>query len=150
MNLEKQVVSQKYAIKLRDLGVKQESYFEYYLYPVNVHGEAPVLLMKKNDSKRKFTNDYCYAYTVPELLATMPGRNKYWNIKGKWSNDWWLKISQCWLERTDEGMKNGWYVNYYSDMDEHQLIDKDDFGANLADQIAKVRIYLLENNLITP
>lgn len=88
--------------------------------------------------------------TIDELLAIMPGRNKYWNIEGKWSNDWWLKIEQSWCGRDEDGrMKNCWSVNYFSDGDGYKLIDKLTFHDNLADGLIEMLMYLDENNLLS-
>lgn len=138
MTIEQQVVSLDIAKRLKELGVKQESYFEWYLYPVNVHGDAPTLLMKKSEAKRRFTNDHCSAFTVTELGEMLPclvEKQKQFDLR---------------IEKSDTG---NWLIEYSRwfadcDDDEERLIHLE-VATTEADARGKMLIYLLENKLIT-
>lgn len=146
MKLEDQVVSLELARKLKELGVVQTSIFGWTSF-----NDGTADLDFRYDGNLIPPTE-CAAFTASEILDLMPGRNKYWDIEGKWSNDWWLRVDQSWGAindpKPDGSMQNTWSVNYYSDMDTHKLINQDSFSKNLADETAKVLIYLIENKLI--
>ena len=58
--------------------------------------------------------------STEELLDFMPPRNKYWEIHSRWSNDWWLTITQSGSGSRKSpygGMKNMWRAEYTDDND---------------------------------
>lgn len=155
MTLEQQVCNLQLAKKLKELGVKQESLFVWY------QSNHSIMLADKDklfwycahrDNNSTWNTEKLSAFTAAELLDMMPGRNKRWDIDGKWSNDWWLRIDQSWAardkRRADGKMQNTWKVDYVND-DDTPLRDEMSFGENLADQVAELLIYLLEKGLLT-
>jgi hypothetical protein len=71
MNLEQQVCGEALALRLRDFGVKQESLYEYYLWPVQDNGDAPTTLGERSKTNQIAANDHAAAFTVAELLAEL-------------------------------------------------------------------------------
>lgn len=142
MELNKQVISLPLAKHLKKLGVKQESVF-YWVGSNEVFYGPQFVHIESGD---------CSAFTASELLAKMPGRNKYWDIEGKWTNDWWLRVNQSWAEHTrrneDGSMINTWYADYYNDSDQ-RLRDTLDYQENLAESIGNLLVYIIESKLFS-
>jgi hypothetical protein len=65
---------------------------------------------------------------LESLLELLPGRNKYWKIPGKWSNDWWFNIDQTWVRDDNGKYVLGFSINYYGDNRETKLLDSGIFG----------------------
>src|SRR4051794_23551991 len=76
MNLEQQVCGEANAVRLRDLGVKQDSLYEYYLWPVQDNGDAPTTLAKRSRADQIAANDHVAAFTVAELGEMLPLNRK--------------------------------------------------------------------------
>lgn len=136
MQLEQEVCSLELAKRLKELGVKQESYFFYR------HNE------KGNYELCEDEGEFCHhkiipeehgisAFTVAELGELLP-----WYIESGF-----LKHPKKWLKIEKWGNVDGsteWNVNYYNEFI-GDIIAKID--STEADARAKMLIYLLENNL---
>jgi hypothetical protein len=78
MKLENQVVSLELAKKLKELGVKQESYFWWYpehqqLLSDNTLSTVPTMLVDRNYRRGTSPNgDFVSAFTVAELGEMLP------------------------------------------------------------------------------
>lgn len=124
MKLEQQVVSLELAKRLKELGVKQESYFCYALKEANEYGQSleidnPPLAHKTGNWD---TDTFVSAFTVAELGEMCPTYMQ--TYKAKDYPEWY-----CSTLSTRGG--------------EHQL------EANTeADARAKMLIYLIENGLM--
>lgn len=124
MEIENQVVSIELAKKLKELGVKQDSYFdwgdwghknpiEYQIFHGSIRPGEPITRIAS-------------AFTVAELLDIAPASTSI-------------------LKRTDIETKTK--PRYYVETFEHYRYDED-CDENPANALAKMLIYLLENNLI--
>jgi len=130
MKLEQQVCSLELAKRLKELGVKQESYFRHVRL-----SDKPDLTEDWYILDRKPTDylEIVSAFTVAELGELLP------NIVMKDEQDWWF-------ETLKNGSGTSWMVCYEA-KDESDVIV---FHAPTeADARAKMLIYLLENKLIT-
>lgn len=132
MKLEQQVVSLDLAKKLKELRVKQESYFVWYTNAGTGH-----LLYLGDDGMRPMEAKTYSAFTVAELGEMLPrevefeGQFYYWE-SGKnddLSNRWFYKYETAHIRLPVERLCMG--------VEETE-----------ADARAKMLIYLLENNLI--
>lgn len=144
MKVEDQVVSLELSKKLKELGVKQESYF--YWYVVNDGDGIPpeVVPQQKQytktrigeykDGSGKWEENYYSAYTVAELGEMLPAEIKH---NG---NNFGFDCG-----RLDTGK---WRMTYTNNKLQEYVEVFDE--ATEADARAKMLIYLLENNLITP
>jgi len=123
MKLENQVVSLELAKKLKELGFEQESLF-YHLQ--NTFGDKKYLgIVDKTGNNPKGGNTYYSAYTVTELLELCPPSTSI-------------------LKRTDVIGKNP--PRYYAE--NWDTAYSEIYNENPADALAKLLIYLKENNLI--
>lgn len=124
MTLQQQVVSLELAQKLKELGVPQESYFDWYLmpssnYPTNLSCSAKLM--------RKRCNDFCSAFTVAELLQFLPA-------------------STCLVKKTN--IKNPAEVRYYAETFEHHpAISPNLHDENPANALTKLYIELYDTTL---
>lgn len=126
MKLEQQVVSLELAKKLKELGVKQESYFHWREL------EDATFLVSDCDCSSPDGDDIA-AFTVAELGEMLPSIIIDFELKYR------LKI-----EKTDI-----WEIIYEEVTNENEkgfLLVADD--QTEADARAKMLIYLIENNLI--
>ena len=72
MKLEQQVTSLEIAKRLKELGVKQESYFYHVQFNVGEReGGEKSFLMDERQIKKPLTNDAFSAFTVAELGQTV-------------------------------------------------------------------------------
>lgn len=149
MKLEQQVVSLDLAKRLKELGVKQESYFIYYPHHAKVATANRYFLQSIYDSNYDeglWPKKYAIsAFTVAELGEMLP-----------------------WMVQTDNGLmyfseltKNGptpavgkeWEISYTTpdgDGGHDEVLQEFVASADTeADARAKMLIYLLENKLIT-
>ena len=167
MNLKQQVVNLKYAKKLKKLGVKQKSLFywtkAFYADGFNLSWGLEYKEMNKlrffeyGDKKIKDVEN-CSAFTASELGEMLPLRNKYWSDKlpeEKWSNEYWCEINLIWSGQDKKGRpKNAYSINYIGDLDKRGfqifLLDESISDENLANAMAKMLVYLIENNLYDP
>jgi len=129
MKLEQQVVSLELAKKLKELGVKQESYFYWNTDFPKVVDRTRIVTAPIN-----FGNRYISAFTVAELGEMLPfaieTKGLIWQLDmmkesdGKYYCIYLNKMSGAWLEA---------------------FIGQD----TEADARAKMMVYLLENNLVS-
>lgn len=141
MNLEQQVVSLELAKKLKELGVKQESHFQWEIYFYfgkgrliweDYHKGMPIY--DTADVRQYY---YYSAYTVAELGGMLPVRVDSDSFEG------YLQSNK---DRTISSKKVFWNV-YYRTVDGiyiHKVTADTEANAR-----AKMLIYLLENKLIT-
>lgn len=134
MKLENQVTSLELSKRLKELGVKQGSAFYWYF--------------SIDDNKWKITDnellkderwEWCSSFTVAELGKMLPR-----SIEMKSSD---IGFRGVWLS-IGKTIDNDWYVMY---SDPHPANKYRTFAENAettADSMAKMLIYLLENNLI--
>jgi hypothetical protein len=130
MTLEQQVVSLELAKRLKELGVKQESVFVYIktkhakgIYYVT---EAIKPLLSMPDT------EWYAAFTVAELgemLGTKEVQGKSHVLYWKTRDDWTAKVT-CWWDGKQP------HATQYT------------VATTLADCMAKMLIYLLENKLL--
>ena len=152
MELEKQVCSLELAQKLKELGVVQESYFQWYLIN-DADGEYPTVLKRSTKRNRATCADYCPAYTVAELGEMLPKQmDNHYKVKQMYP---FQKGSQVHLTCYFNERSNECGVNYNGRMNlPNDELDQEQYWygelANTeADARAKMLIYLLENKLIT-
>lgn len=141
MKLEQQVTSLEISKKLKELGVKQESYF---WHRVDLHGgENKIFIQPTDEISRKCTSseetypalykNYA-AFTVAELGEMLPD---HIHLEAK-------ELKQVlFIAKKDDGK---WMVGYsdYETEGTPPILDTE------ADARAKMLIYLLENKLLTP
>jgi hypothetical protein len=88
--------------------------------------------------------------STEELLEIMPGRCKYWEVPGRWTNDWWLQINQAYAKVGVVNQygrpKNTWYADYVDD-DDKPLREGFPFHGSLKEALIELLEYLKENNL---
>jgi|HubBroStandDraft_2_1064218.scaffolds.fasta_scaffold16400_5 hypothetical protein len=136
MNLEDQVCSLEYAKKLKELGVKQESYFYYYPNSFNKEGYYIVC----DDTRNIEINDkFISAFTVAELGEMLPDEFKW-----KYSKYQYLMIYR---KKYD-----GKYIIRLIHSHDCGMGTRDDLitefsGKKEADVLAIFLIYLIENQM---
>lgn len=121
MKLEQQVVSLELAQKLKELGVKQESYFMWNNFDREewlIDLESKLREMSLTPRVGAIIGDFASAFTVAELGEMLP-KNVQFPTPQREGKGW------CW--RNEEG-------NHFVDTE--------------ADARAKMLVYLLENGLI--
>lgn len=139
MKLEEQVTNLELSKKLKELGVKQESEFEWYTHN-NKENEAWVT----NDPGEYATFGdelIASAFTVAELGEMLPD-----SIEGDEGMKFDLDI---WRDRETKG----YVISYWWDEDTRKKSDmqiQSFESKSLADAMAKMLIYFLENKLIAP
>lgn len=167
MNIDQQVTSLELSRRLKELGLKQESYFNYalngmacgYDCPNETHND-PAHLFCLNESWKIEENNGVYtpcysAYTVAELFEIIPA---WICTKEKIFNNYRLNLSK------QTALNIQWIVSYCCDSyatDESAAhygvnpfttkvhTDSKQFDESLANCLAKLLIYLIENNLMT-
>lgn len=123
MKLEQQVVSLELAQKLKELGVKQESLFYYQVGQIYLRSQHidPKMLIADNGERTLYMPEFdVSAYTVAELGEMLPKQYRSW--KSGDDKEW---ICDTWASTVQRAETE-------------------------ADARAKMLIYLVENNLITP
>lgn len=153
MRLEDQVVSLELSKKLKELGVKQESYFVYFVsrkfhrqdLGVDIISNQQKVLMSWEDfvEQEEYTEDRADefelypAYSVAELGEMLPGLKE-----PKHGVHFWIQ--------EHKNRDNSWTIKYmtaeYSGVGEHKQVIAG--IKSEADVRAKMLIYLLENNLL--
>jgi len=129
MRLEEQVVSLELAKRLKELGVKQESHFEWEYNPEKGR-EWEHRLLQPHDDRYKF-HQHCAAFTVAELGELLPyePNHKYFSTNNGTKERW---ICWEWV---------GGYQHHYEDTT----------GSDTeADARAKMLIHLIENGIVKP
>lgn len=130
MTLEHQLTSLVTSQRLRELGVPQDSLFYWVItlttdYHISyTEGDKSLLPQERND--------FYSAFTVAELGEMLPEE-----VESKKENEYYLTIRRA--------FRGQWEVSYSNSQVSfiHQAAD------TLADAMAKMLIYLLENGLIT-
>lgn len=145
MNLEQQVCSLELAKKLKELGVKQESYFCFALQEAGEYGETIVIeepsLVRKSGNWDE--DSFVSAFTVAELGEMLPLKIKEEKI-GKFNHAYLLDTRQS---------VGSWYIRYRDF--ERKLMIPTEHGTPFLDAVtesdarAKMLIYLLENKLLS-
>ena len=146
MKLENQVISLEIAKKLKELGVKQESYF-YWNVDKAFIGEDRFYQVQQKDRpsvKEGYSVDEFSAFTVAELGEMFPVIIDTKDARGTFD----FVISKTFSDKK-------WFVGYskinlgriHSD-DQHYTLAGQQYERTLADALGKMLIYLLENNLI--
>ncbi len=153
MRIEDQIVSLDLALKLKQLGIKQESVFAYWTRNSNklslLRGEYKDYGIQALDGEG-FTiyvpdHNYVSAFTVAELGELLPDeftRGERYSRKEK------TKLPDIYFLQIDKGTAEfedyNWYVRYVNAEDD-QLAAA--FSPSEADARAKLLILLKENNL---
>ena len=160
MNLELQVCSLELAKRLKELGVKQESYFYYrdeYGKPDNIHNYKIMIwsfvLGSKNIDERNGAYECISAFTASELLNILP-RMVDTKINEPFNN-YRLNMTMS-LVVEDNVAKRVYLINYDCDIRKiedlcfpsKQLFQHNIWDKNLANALAKTLIYLIENGLL--
>lgn len=124
MKLKRQVCSRGPSEKLRELGVKQESYFYWEI------GKGETNVAAYYFPQLPVSEFYVSAFTVAELGEMLPEyiKTEKWGIIN-------IRITHV----------LNWHVSYYSG--DEKILVTGDFTE--ADARAKMLVYLLENKLIT-
>lgn len=152
MRLEDQVCSLELAKRLKELGVKKESYFNWITLLPNEE-KWFVSSMSPNHAPRKI-RQYYSAFTVAELGAMLPFTIKMYEWKSlKWpeGKTWYLNST---IGYTDHGYSPTVAYNFYLYSDEEELdavnmiVGEDFSDKNEANARAMMLVYLLENKLI--
>jgi hypothetical protein len=134
MNLEDQVCSLKLAKRLKELNVRQESYFVYakeILVPEFRYGGYA----ETRPDIWKLIETLIYsAFTVSELGEMLPANINSWGLC--------FDATSC---ATENGIKSLWHVTY-ADYDKKLMNEISDL--NLANACGKMLIHLIENKLI--
>ena len=142
MKLEQQVVSLELAKKLKELGVRQESCF-YWSIPspdkaedektrIILQKDCEVMLCHKQSEWGEFFESVS-AFTVAELGEMLP------------------LLTKCWKGEPSDGNEGDWICEFM-DFDKYGFAKgmKVTTADTEADARAKMLIYLIENNLLTP
>jgi hypothetical protein len=139
MKLEQQVVSLELAKRLKELGVKQESYFDWQVPKSRTIPEGQLLRVENFDSE---FFDYFSAFTVAELGEMLPLYTKTWYcLSSSDTNNWIGKIGQLpeanykIFPFNGRSVEIGREITYF-------------YANSEAGARAKMLIYLLENKLI--
>ena len=131
MKLENQVCTKKQAIRLKELGIKQESHFYWDEHPLE---SVTIMAYYKKDFSYEIVAS---AFNVAELGAMLAaGIVQDYKEKPKYG----IQINKCpqWLDNDRK-----WII--YLAGDSHYTMSD-----NEAECRANMLIYLLENNHITP
>lgn len=136
MKLEDQVVSLKLAKKLKELGVKQDSLVEWRRFHSVTSHYSEWFLGYSDDPL--IPDEICAAFTVAELGEILP----YEMCDQHEDLPYFL---------TTEKRENPTYwMVYFREEDRGVLADRVEEATTEADARAKMLIYLIENNLLTP
>lgn len=155
MNLEKQVCSLELAKKLLTLGVNQNSIFVWEYYDDQCHAVKyiPYAIYPDNINNFKIYS----AFTAAELFELLP---QWVNTnKDEPFNHFRFRVERAHICKDDtiESLSSHFICNYYCDSTEcsgenaffqRKLILHNFYSENLADCLAQMLIYLIENNLM--
>ncbi len=136
MKLEKQVASLELAEKLKELGVKQESYLGWF----TSNSPRAWLYWSKNgpfNSEAGIGNEHCSAFTVAELGEMLP-KDLYDEEDGQWDNVLSCPNENDWIcaYRRYYGEDGTWSTTYV------------EMANTEADARAKMLIFLIENGFM--
>lgn len=135
MKLEDQVTSLETSKKLKELGVKQESIWNW----IWANEKYRLQLARVGfDVVDGIQDDRFAAFTVAELGEMLPKRLEYQFSK--------IGTRSVYFETGKIQSGNGWYIQYTDRPNDyvHCAVQ----GKTEAEARAKMRVYLLENNLI--
>ena len=141
MQLENQVCSLKLSKRIDELGVKADSLF-YWWSGVNIEDTYI-----SKEPLADFDNQICPAYTVDEVGEILPSRislNEKFD-KCKCGNKVRTSFETYLLDIRKSEVSGEWIVRYIRGDNVYKYFRCED----LADAMAKMLIYLLENNLIS-
>jgi len=130
MNIKDQVCSFEFAKKLKELGVKQESYFYWYTDGLNRRIETETDYIRGVYGYGGSADAVYSAFTVAELGEMLP------NHIHKDSSTYWL-----WY-----GKMHAWEVSYCTSDDEFLAYVEEETEASAR---AKMLVYLIMNMLIS-
>lgn len=130
MELSKQITNKEISQRLKELGVKQESLYNWAKdFDTSMQGWQLTTLSQVED------REMYSAFTVAELGEMLPT-----DIKIK-KRTYWLNTAR---------MSHGWSVGYVSRKGDYYLMNEhESIEVTEADARGKMLIYLLENHLIT-
>lgn len=131
MKLEDQLCSLELAKKLKDLGVKQESAFDWVESP-----KGTILLRGRHETTRFRANKTC-AFTVAELgeIMTEVGHG----------------VVSCFGDTACATLvKKEWWITGGNWLPAKQKYDHLETDAKWADALAKMLIYLIEKGIVKP
>lgn len=129
MKLEDQVCSLELAKRLKELGVKQESFAYWH----KNHASVKLRLDRDDLGTDWSDNQINSAFTVAELGEMLPMK-----VSGDFGFLRWLRIAR---------VPGRWVVGY---VDEGAEFEFEESAETEADTRAKMLIYLIENRLVKP
>jgi len=160
MKLELHVCSKELAIKLKELGVKQTSYFYHYNEPYN-DGTDEWLITSIKEYKEAYPNKSkpYSAFSIEEIFEFIPSqffKDVKLTINSCIDNvirPVEYSIKHCYHIKLMPVNKQVWYCcaigigydNYGIQVSSHSFDEIDEIAANAA---AKMLIYLIENKII--
>jgi hypothetical protein len=141
MNIEDQVCSFVLSNRLKELGVKQDSYF-YWHYPI--YGKETLEWEITDHTKiSTFRKDMHFsAFTVAELGEMLPA---YGNIDGNISN---INFSKYIIPVGKKIGEINYSCDYWIDKGHYRGLGKGCYDTNEANARSEMLIYLLENKLM--
>jgi hypothetical protein len=153
MELEKQVVSLELAKRLKELGVPQNSLFEYRLFNITSTEDfwsKPIMVgqVPEKIGEAYVGGGRLSAFTVAELgellPKTLPGAKYQTFLQQHWKmkRDHYCNCEQCKADKTETLVVNLGYWN--------GGVDLEGEAENEADARAKLLIQLIERKMITP
>lgn len=149
MNIEDQVCSLELSTKLKELGVKQEGYFVWF--KLKEHSEYSLSEYWQVDDPERF--DEISTFTASELGDLLP--NDVDTKKDEPFNFFRIQITKF-FSVTEKGKAiRNFIVNYKCDSAQAEsllcrMLIKNIYDPNLTNAMAKMLIYLIENNLWRP
>ncbi len=163
MNIEQQVTSLDLSMKLKELGVKQDSLFYHQNEPYD-DGENDIEIKIKESMKNLINiNDIndehtlYSAFTSSELIALLP--NRITLKEGEPFNSFTIYIKKSIIVKNEEinPYTSSYHINYECDSTEctgedawlkRPLFPHNIWDENFANALAKTLIYLIENKMI--
>lgn len=135
--IEQQVCSLELARKLKELGVRQESYFYYNEHNFLINRDD---VYEYYDCCAEDMKGYISAFTVVELGEMLP-KSIYCETSQK---EYFLKIEKD--DMSEEGQIEGWLVRYSGFFNKETLVHclRENFNCALAE----ILIYLIENGYV--
>lgn len=153
MKLEEQVCSLELAKCLKELGVKQESYFSWEVADIN-NIIYPRLSFSHTAPERS-GNNLISAFTAAELGELLPNRvtTPVGQPYIEPFNSFTLFINKFYCVDENGTLANKYIINYECDTTDNSFfrskLRTNTYDTNLANAMTKLLIYLLENKLIT-
>ena len=153
MELESQVTSLDLSKKLNELGIKQDSLFCYQ----PIKDEMPSIWPRKfnlNEFAHPSNDERLAAFTAHELGEILP--NRITTKENEPFNSFTIIFKKFISVDEDLNRANNWIINYECDSTEINGINawlcrkltKSIYDPNLANAMAKIIIFLIENGLM--